>query len=59
MFSAGLLGSPDTQWAAVRIHLCVIMITVIVMNMMMIKDYGHGDEHDDGRGHEGDYDNYL
>ena len=29
------------------------------MNMMTIKDHGHGDEHDDGRGHEGDYDNDL
>ena len=38
---------------------CVIMIMVIVMNLMMIKDHGHSDEHDDGRGHEGDYDNDL
>ena len=39
MFSAGLLGFPDTQWAAVKIHLwgvMIIVVIVVVMVMMVI-----------------------
>ena len=43
MFSVGLLGSPDTQCAAVKIHLCsmmviMVMIMVKMLILMMIED---------------------
>ena len=36
MFSVGLLGSPDTQWAAVKTHLWGEMIILVIVVIMMV-----------------------
>ena len=51
MFSAGLLGSPDTQWAAVRIHLCS-------HDGDHDDHHAHDDEYDDHHGRDYDHDSY-